>query len=259
MTLRLRHNEKKMSPKEAEARKRGRRLAVGSAIGTGLIVAFLVGKCSTEPRMDCPEPTPVYEKADFNLEKKKPAKSLCGNGKVDRGEFDVVVTIEGKEGESATFKRTKVKVDECRRSNPFFCAKDCGKGKGKPGRTRPSSKKMTMVMKKGLPKCPPEVMNSRGFQGLLGRTGNAVKRRAGDVRSGIGSNPSQHIGFTFAVDVDMHGRVSNARVIEAKCGGKKCPRKANVVRITGLKVNGVKVGAPPQECRLVFPVPLPPG
>lgn len=110
-----------------------------------------------------------------------------------------------------------------------------------------------------LPKCPPEVMSSRGFKALLGRTGNAVRRRAGDIREALGSNAGEFIKNIFAVDVDIHGRVSNARTVGAECGGEPCKKKADLVKKSGLRVKGVKIGAPPEDCSLEYEVPLPPG
>lgn len=265
--VKLKHPETKENAKDLErqARKRGWKVAGGFAVGTGILVAFLMGRCSAEPPMKCPEPDPV-KVVPCELEQGAHVDSLCGNGVIDKGVFTVLVRVGGKKGEPATYEFAKIKIDERKKNNPFFCRKDLGKRK----KPKPKGYGMSGSSKKTKGKHV-AMIRSIGIGAKKG-CGGDTKKDAAELISDVidqildkasplrtatnaGENPLKII---VKLKINSEG-VASLFSVSATCMKRRCPvklGKGEFRRITELDLN-IPIGPPEEgECIITIPVPI---
>ena len=267
MMVKLKDPDKKENAKDVErqAKKRGWKIAGGCALGTGFLMAFLMGRCSTEPPMKCPEPDPV-KAVPCELEQGAHVDSLCGNGVIDKGVFTVLVRVEGKKGEPATYKLAKIKIDERKRGSPFYCRKDLGKrkkpkrkGYGMSGSSKTTKGKHVAMISPPGPsssECGPKTKQTAG--NLIARVTGQTTRSADPLReeSGAGLQPLQ---VTFALKISSDG-IPSVLGGAVKCSGKRCPQDMSageLRRTVRLNLQGIVIPSPEEgECKITIRVPV---
>jgi len=198
------------------------------------------------------------------LEQGAHVDSLCGNGVIDKGVFTVLVRVEGKKGEPTTYKLAKIKIDERKKRNPFFCPKDLGKrkkpkpkGYGMGGSSKKiKGKHVAMISPPGPSECGPKTKQTAG--NLIARAIGQTTRSADPLReeTGAGLQPLQ---VTFVLKISSNG-LPSLMDATVKCSGKRCPQNmgaGELRRTVRLNLQGIVIPSPEEgECKITIRVPV---
>jgi hypothetical protein len=142
------------------------------------------------------------------------------------------------------------------------CEADFPKREGKPSGDTSGRRRRTKRHKESKggfcsPDVKAKILASSTGRALKRTVKEAVRGKAGKLRTDLNPEPNQKLVINVDVNVDAIGRVSRPRA-SARCGKGKCSGSADIVGITRLsdQVGRPTVGAPGINCKLRIPVSI---